>query len=527
MDKRKEIIKYRFADPQKAYDICLELLEQGKQSGNDYEVAYAYLYMGDTLFSMGKIDEALNNLSISQQIQKQNGFDNLLMRTYNIIGIIYANMGDVLLSLDYYHSALKLAEKYNNHTLAAMVYNNIGSFLSRIGDITKAAEYYKMSYDKCLKKGNDDNDLKFNMTELHINVFIGLMNEKRYNEAKAYLDNAVRSMNFERMQQSDKAKIVHAYAMIYYYLKEYEKSYQECLKIVGMRNQDWNDVEIFDDYYDIAKIMVEMDSIENMQELLDTLDDMAEQTDIDNRRLKICQLHMQMYKKTGENHKLKDELHNYYRLRQRRNEKRNSIIISAIDNRCRLEEERKRNRLLNENNMKLVKESEIDDLTGIYNRFAFKRRYDKLYRYALKNGHTYCVGIFDIDCFKMYNDTYGHLKGDECLKHVARIFRKTSDGDFCVARYGGDEFVFMAYNVTEESVRDFLGRLVENVRKEEIAFEAKSCVDSDHVTISVGAVIQPQAAEGTELTALLKQADKVLYEVKQSGKDGYKVRAEL
>lgn len=526
MDKRKEIIKYRFADPQKSYDICLELLEQGKQSGNDYEMAYAYLYMGDTLFSMGRIDEALNNLSVSQHIQKQNGFDNLLMRTYNIIGIIYANMGDALLSLDNYHWALKLAEKYDNYTLAAMVYNNIGSLLSEIGDTVKAAEYYKISYDKCLKKGNDDNDLEFNMAEFHINVCIGLINEKRYSEAKAYIDDAVRSMNFEKMSESNKAKIVHAYAMIYYYSGEYEKSCQMCSKAIELWHHDWNDVELFDDYYDIAKIMLEMESIENIQELFDALDEMAEKTDIDNRRLKICQLHMQMYKKTGENQKLKNELHNYYRLRQRRNEKRNSTIISAIDNRCRLEEERKRNRLLNENNMKLVKESEIDELTGIYNRFAFKRRYDKLYRYALKNGYTYCAGIFDIDCFKMYNDTYGHLKGDDCLKHVAQILRKTSDGDFCVARYGGDEFVFMAYNVTEDSVREFLGRLVENVRKEEIDFEVETGVDSDCVTISVGAVIQPHTAEGTELTALLKQADKVLYEVKQSGKDGYKVRAE-
>ncbi|WP_455719580.1 diguanylate cyclase [Agathobacter sp.] len=526
MDKRKEIIKYRFEDPQKAYDICLELLEQGKQSGNDYEIAYAYLYMGDTLFSMGKIDEALENLSIAERVQKQNSFNDLLMKTYNIIGIIYANMGDALFSMDYYHLALKLAEKYDNYTLAAMVYNNIGALLMKIGDTTKAAEYYKMSYDKCMKKGNDD-DLKFNMIEFHINVFIGLLNEKRYGEARACIDDAVKSMNFDKLSESDKAKIVHAYAMIYYRTGEYEKSYQMCLKVIELWNKEWKDVELFDDYYDIAEIMVDMDSIEYMHDLLDTLDRMAEQTDIDNRRLKLCQLRIQIYKKTGEKAKLKEELHNYYRIRQKRNAQRNDIIISAIDNRCRLEAERKQNKLLNENNMKLVKESEIDDLTGIYNRFAFKRRYDKLYRYALKNGYTYCVGIFDIDCFKQYNDSYGHLQGDECLKLVARILRRTSDGDFCVARYGGDEFVFMAYDVTEENVRSFLRRLVENVKNEKIQFQADKDVDSDRVTISVGATIQQRAAEGTELIVLLKQADKVLYEVKQAGKDGYKVRTEL
>lgn len=102
MDKRKEIIKYRFADPQRTYNICCELLEQGKQSGNDYEIVYAYHYMGDACFFLGELDEALKYLMMSEKVQKHNGFDELRMRTYNIIGVIYSNIGDALLSLDYY-----------------------------------------------------------------------------------------------------------------------------------------------------------------------------------------------------------------------------------------------------------------------------------------------------------------------------------------------------------------------------------------------------------------------------------------
>lgn len=132
------------------------------------------------------------------------------------------------------------------------------------------------------------------------------------------------------------------------------------------------------------------------------------------------------------------------------------------------------------------------------------------------------MGIFDIDFFKGYNDSYGHIRGDKCLKQVAAILRHTSDGDFCVARYGGDEFVFMAYDVSEEKVRNYLQRLVDNIRNAAIAFDTKP-YGTDKVTISAGAVIQQQATEGTRLTDLLKQADKMLYEVKQAGRDGYKI----
>ena len=187
MDKRKDIIKYRFADPQKAYDICCELLEQGMQSGNDYEVAYAYLYMGDTLFSMGKCEEALRYTALAETIQKQNGFDNLLMKTCNIIGVIYVNMGDALLAMDYYHSALDLAKTYRNYILMAMVYSNIGSLLSEIGDTEEAIKYYKQANECSKKEGIQDSDLSFNPVLLYVNICEGYINAKQYDKAKEFL----------------------------------------------------------------------------------------------------------------------------------------------------------------------------------------------------------------------------------------------------------------------------------------------------------------------------------------------------
>ena len=80
----------------------------------------------------------------------------------------------------------------------------------------------------------------------------------------------------------------------------------------------------------------------------------------------------------------------------------------------------------------------------------------------------------------------------------------------------------MAYDVSEEKVRDFLHRLIENVKNAAIEFDSKPD-GTDKVTISAGAVIQQHATEGTRLTDLLKQADKMLYEVKQAGKDDYKI----
>ena len=522
MDKRKEIIKYRFADPQRTYDICCELLEQGKQSGNDYDIAYAYLYMGDAFFAMGNTVEALKYLMMAEKVQKRNCFDNLRMTTCNIIGVIYSNMGDALLSLDYYHTAMELARKYNNTELQAKIYNNVGVVLTNAGDYANATQYYEKAYEYFNCEGDEDNEPACGMLRLYMNVAEGLRNEKHYAAEKTYLDKVMKIINTDTLVPMDRVKLVHAYGMLYYETGEYEKAFDMCLEAVALCENNMNDIDSFDDYRDIVELLINMDKIGHIQGILECLSDMAEKADIDRRRIQVCRLRIQIYEKTGEKEKYAEQLRIYYQLRERINTERNNIIISAIDNRCRLEDERKKNKRLDEDNLKLMRESEIDELTGVYNRLAFRRRYDRMYKYALQNAHTYCIGIFDIDFFKVYNDSYGHIRGDKCLKQIAAILRHTADGDFCVARYGGDEFVFMAYDVSEEKVRDFLQRLIENVRNAAIAFDTKPC-GTDKVTISVGAVIQQQAEEGTTLTDLLKLADKVLYEVKQAGKDGYKI----
>ena len=522
MDKRKEIIKYRFADPQRAYNICCELLEQGKQSGNDYEIAYAYHYMGDACFSLGEVDEALKYLMMAEKVQNQNGFDEQRMTTCNIIGVIYSNMGDALLALDYYNAAMELARKYSNIELQAKIYNNVGVVFTNAGDYANASEYFKKSHE-CFNQENDgDNKLSCSMLNLYLNICEGLRNKKCYAEEKAYLDEVMKTIDKDTLTPLDRIRVSHAFGMLYYETGEYEKAFDMCVKVVALCENNMNDIDSFDDYWDIVKLLINMDKIEHTYGMIEGLSNMAEKADIDRRRIQVCRLRIQIYEKTGEKEKYAEQLRRYYQLRERINTERNNIIISAIDNRCRLEDERKNNKRLNEDNLKLVRESEIDELTGIYNRLAFRRRYDRMYRYALRNAHTYCMGIFDIDFFKGYNDSYGHIRGDKCLKQVAAILRHTSDGDFCVARYGGDEFVFMAYDVSEEKVRNYLQRLVDNIRNAAIAFDTKP-YGTDKVTISAGAVIQQQATEGTRLTDLLKQADKMLYEVKQAGKDGYKI----
>ena len=70
-DKSEQVIEYRFKDPQRAYDICCEILEHGAETNDWYEISYAHLYMGDTLFSMGRLAESIEHMLIGEKVQKE------------------------------------------------------------------------------------------------------------------------------------------------------------------------------------------------------------------------------------------------------------------------------------------------------------------------------------------------------------------------------------------------------------------------------------------------------------------------
>lgn len=166
--------------------------------------------------------------------------------------------------------------------------------------------------------------------------------------------------------------------------------------------------------------------------------------------------------------------------------------------------------LLKENSM-------VDGLTGIPNRRRFDEALSTEWNRAVRYGSSLSLVMFDIDHFKLYNDTYGHLEGDECLKVVAKaaagVPKRSTD---IVARWGGEEFVCLLPDTDVEMA----GRIAEEVRKtiEDLAIPHTSSLISDRVTVSVGVTtIIPD--NNRKPMVLMEQADKALYQAKQSGRN--------
>ena len=159
----------------------------------------------------------------------------------------------------------------------------------------------------------------------------------------------------------------------------------------------------------------------------------------------------------------------------------------------------------------------VDGLTGVWNRRYFDVLLDKEWRRALRGGVQLSVILTDIDFFKKYNDHYGHLAGDDCLRHVAQTLKASaSRGGDMVARYGGEEFVVIAASVSIEAAQALAEKLRESIEMLKIP-HATSAIN-DYVTISVGvATVIPEA--DMEAAGFLEKVDRALYLAKIGGRN--------
>ena len=161
--------------------------------------------------------------------------------------------------------------------------------------------------------------------------------------------------------------------------------------------------------------------------------------------------------------------------------------------------------------------SMVDGLTGIANRRWFDESIRREWGRMVRGKQSLSLIMIDIDYFKKYNDTYGHLAGDDCLKQVAVAVKESVNrsGDF-VARWGGEEFVCVLPETGKEGAMKIAEQIRQNVMKLRIPHENSPIADV--VTVSLG-VSTVRPTKEKQLNTLLNWADQALYRSKNNGRN--------
>jgi len=165
----------------------------------------------------------------------------------------------------------------------------------------------------------------------------------------------------------------------------------------------------------------------------------------------------------------------------------------------------------------LESQASTDGLTGIPNRRHFDQALEREWKSAIRRKSPISLILTDIDYFKVYNDHYGHLPGDECLRTVGQTLvsgaRRPSE---IVARYGGEEFACVLPDTDLAGARHVARELLERVRALRLPHAGSQV--ADHITLSLGvASLVPDVGEPPSL--LIEKADAQLYHAKKSGRN--------
>ena len=177
--------------------------------------------------------------------------------------------------------------------------------------------------------------------------------------------------------------------------------------------------------------------------------------------------------------------------------------------------------------------STVDPLTGIANRRAFEEALNQEWRRMMRHGTPLSLLMIDVDYFKRFNDSYGHVAGDQCLRAVAQaLAQRARRAGEVAARYGGEEFAVLLPHADIAAARRLAELICQTVRELQIAHKGSAI--APHVTVSVGvaciaevpesagAQSRDVAADDTATggaTVLIEAADRALYDAKLTGRN--------
>ena len=156
-----------------------------------------------------------------------------------------------------------------------------------------------------------------------------------------------------------------------------------------------------------------------------------------------------------------------------------------------------------------------DSLTGLFNKRYFEERFFEELQRSERHNLSFSLAMLDIDDFKLFNDSEGHLSGDEVLKNIANISKESTRVIDIIARFGGEEFAIIMPQTEKDEAFFVAERIRKSIREQ--LFHTWRYFPREHITVTVGIATFP--SDGKDMKNLIRNADRALYTGKREGKD--------
>lgn len=514
----EQIDAARYLDSTKMLKISRQMLAEAKKDTDEYAQACASYFYLEAKYRLGKLDEKMLSMAVNalQMARNNNAFD-LESKILNMIGIFFLNQGDNIAALEYYQMAMDIAKKHHYYGRVRVMMNNIGDMFIHMHQYEEALPYL----ERCLEQSIElyEKGLRTGKMEIGIhNINITLLNMATCYCGLGNYDESLRILN---MLYKDKDGVEEAYygsgkeallVMNYLSTGRVTEADPHIENVIRAAESGVEAIEMAEDYVKVCQILIEKDKLGQAERMLKAIQKIAEDLNFSTIWCPYYEAAIAYAKKVQDQQALLRAYESYMREQKRRDAFLDKQQLRSVRNRQTLNTALKKQKKAEEARNSLKHMSEHDPLTGLFNRYVLNRESDRWWKKAVAKGSTVGAIVMDIDYFKQYNDTYGHLEGDACIKRVSEIISNSVGTKGTVVRYGGDEFFVLVHGLKTEEVVDIANSINAQLLKEKIPHQ-KSLV-SRYVTVSQG-IANGTPDEGESMMDLTHLADNALYRAKE------------
>ncbi len=506
-----DIQESRGKDSQKTIACCKELEQYGLSHNENELIGFARFSLGETYYLMNDTASFYREMIMCLDPLKEIKEWGYLTMANNMLGIMSLNRGNAPFAMDYYMQAIHYCQEYHLPDLEWVVHMNLGNLYLNIGDPQSAIDNFESGYHYIHTHPDTKNYIS-TFTAACVGMGKAYLEMDKVDDADEF-NHRLLSECMPNLVPMEKLVVYCFEARLYHAMGRKEEC-ESCIKLIRESfNEDVPVLDVFDDFYDYMKMLLQMESYDDFLAIMEQMEKSTHRSGIRNLEKQLLILKLKYYKATKDEESYKSAAVRFFEIDQLMDQENAMMIANTIELRSRLNDLTTITKEVEMENRALQRKSETDALTGIYNRLKLNEYGDVAFQRAMKNQVGFAVEILDIDYFKEYNDNYGHQAGDKCIRFIADcLVSLKSHGGVFVSRYGGDEFVIIYEGYSDTEVFAIAKELKQKIVN--TAYEHKfSKVPLKVVTISQGIFWGVPSGEHT-IWNYLHSADDMLYKVK-------------
>lgn len=466
------------------------------------EMAEVIFQRGAAAFAKGKYQETIETLTNCLSMEKAEEYRYLEMDAYNTLGMLFFFAGYETTALDYYLLALESARKQFHTGGVVSTLLNIGLLYQSGKEYGRAMPYYLQAKEAAEHDLRSHDMLLILCADIQIAQLYCRLGQ--YGEAKRLYTEIE---NFMQVVMDGEFLLTKWMLDILLadHAADYGKVHMLTEEVINHLREDEQFVEQIDFYVDICEMMFSYGNVRETRTFLDLIREKIKDTDFLRLKMRIEQIEVNYQKEYGRDVDYKEACKRYITLHARYEEllgefrKKN---LQNMDSMQKLEEQKR----------EFERRSRQDLATGLLNKKAFRHEVEQcLMEYS---GEVMNAMVFlDIDNFKLVNDCYGHLLGDEVICALAEKIQQHFAEKCSCGRFGGDEFTIFIREVDDMMT---LESKIEGFRESfsKLGFGEEGDV---HVTLSIGVSYNRDMSVSCQ--AMLSCADEALEKAKEYGKN--------